>query len=157
MHSAQKRNNLDTWNRKKKTLATNAITRPNMYVPLQRKIYWINFGENIGFELSDDVKNNRMHMGLVISKNKYNRSGTSIVAPITSGPCRNKKRILDCQLLLEKDKYDFLDKDCVVKFDQMRCVSTERIGNKKGFVDYKDWAKVEQKINTLFRMNVVDR
>ena len=61
-------------------------------------------------------------------------------------------KILDYHLLLEKAKYDFLNKDCVIKLDQMRCVSTERIGRKKGFIDDDDWQKIEKKVKKIFRM-----
>lgn len=34
----------------------------------------------------------------------------------------------------------------------MRCVSTERIGRKKGFIDDDDWQKIEKKVKKIFRM-----
>jgi|SRR5699024_7524833 len=152
MNYTQKESNLDIWNEKKKKLAKNAMINPKRFVPGQRSVYWVNFGENIGFELSDQVKDEKMHMGVVLSKGKINGRGTSIVAPITSGPCRRNMKILDYHLLLEKAKYDFLNKDCVIKLDQMRCVSTERIGRKKGFIDDDDWQKIEKKVKKIFRM-----
>ena len=86
MNYTQKESNLDIWNEKKKKLAKNAMINPKRFVPGQRSVYWVNFGENIGFELSDQVKDEKMHMGVVLSKGKINGRGTSIVAPITSDP-----------------------------------------------------------------------
>ena len=157
MNYIQKENNLDIWNEKKKKLAKKAMITPTKFVPGQRSIYWINFGENIGFELSDQVKDEKMHMGVVLSKNRINGRGTAIVAPITSGPCRKDKEILDCHLLLEKARYDFLNKNCVVKLDQMRCVSVERVGTKKGFIDDNDWLEIKKRIKEIFRIDIVDK
>lgn len=143
---------LDKWNVDKKELASMALKEVSITseddlqldFPKQRSIYYAQLGENIGYEI------NQCHPVLIVSKDSYNKTGTVLVAPISSGKIRNNKHILRCQYILYKNKYPFLNKDCVIKCDQIRCISIYRLLDKKGYVNADDWKKISSRIKSTF-------
>lgn len=146
---------LDIWNEKKKKIAIQEIAREQsdkeklanneaISFPIQKNIYWIDFGENIGYEIS------QKHPGLVISANRYNKTGTVIVAPISSGKIRRNLHILQCQYVLYQYKYPALEKDCLIKLDQMRTLSVSRVLNEMCTVSSEDWSRITSRLKTTF-------
>lgn len=158
MDYSQKQNRLDIWNNKKKQLAVEAMSnmniRSNDYVPRQRDVYWVFFGENIGHEITDSITQNsiKRHPGVVVSSDLYNQNGMVVIAPLTSGPVRQGKHLLDCQYLIKSNKYQFLSKDCVLELDQVRSISTARLSSKVGWINSSDWDKIELRIKKVFRL-----
>ncbi|UXC68620.1 type II toxin-antitoxin system PemK/MazF family toxin [Limosilactobacillus vaginalis] len=148
-----KKQALDLWNNHKKELAENCLKKiedhtlcgndDNAY-PTQGKIYFTELGENIGYEI------NRPHPALVISKNQYNKTGTVIIAPLSSGKIRNHKHILGCQYILRARNYNYLAKDSVVKLDQMRCISVNRLINYRGKISDEDMKAIKRRIKKTF-------
>ncbi len=137
---------LDNWNLSKKELASKALKCDLSLteIPRQRSIYYAQLGENIGYEI------NQNHPVLIVSKDIYNKTGTVLVAPISSGKIRNNKHILKCQYTLYKNKYRFLSKDCIIKCDQIRCISVYRLLDKRGYVNADDWKKISSRIKSTF-------
>lgn len=138
---------LENWNKQKKQLAVEEIQRARERIngfPLQKRIYWVSFGENVGFELSSK------HPALVVSANHYNKTGTVIVAPITSGKIRRDRNILQCQYELFESKYGALDKDCLIKLDQLRTVSVSRVLNEICYVSQADWKRIVLRLKKTF-------
>ena len=143
----QKNNDLDAWNIHKKELAESCIKkiennalRGKKY-PSCGQIYLTELGENIGYEI------NAPHQALIISKNIYNKTGTVIVAPISSGKIRNHKHLLKCQYILSSQKYPhYLSKDSVVKLDQRRCISVNRLKEYRGRVNNDDMERIKKRI-----------
>lgn len=144
-----KRQKLDAWNEQKKDISVREIERETHNetisgFPLQKHIYWIEFGENIGYELSEK------HPGLIISANHYNKTGTVIVAPISSGKIRRDRHILQCQYILFKYNYPRLEKDSLIKLDQMRVISVSRVLNEMCYIDSDDWKRISSRIKKTF-------
>lgn len=141
---------LDIWNNKKKQIEKMDTT----IIPRQRDVYWVEFGENIGNELSDNIEEDTIHPGVVMSKNSYNKSETVLIAPLSSLSNRGleNKSLLRCHYKLKAEKYNYLSKDCILKLDQMRCLSTKRLNRKIGFIHSDDWNKIELRIQTLFNL-----
>lgn len=149
----QKKADLDNWNAHKKELAENFIKKTenktlcSKRYPTHGQVYLTELGENIGYEI------NSPHPAVVISKNNYNKTGTVIIAPISSGKIRNHKNILKCQYILYSNKYTYLSKDCVVKLDQIRCISVNRLKEYRGRITDDDMMRIKKRIKFIFDIN----
>ncbi|WP_329504008.1 type II toxin-antitoxin system PemK/MazF family toxin [Pediococcus pentosaceus] len=123
----------------------------------QKGIFWANLGENIGAEI------NKIRPVIILSKTQYNLSDTVVVAPLTTGHI-NRPFLLPYQYKLFQSKYPGLERDSIVKLDQIRTISVSRFKNNKAdscqtpldeitpitIVNTQDWHRMKAKLKNLF-------
>ena len=89
-------------------------------------VYWVEFGEaNIGGE------KNKTRPAVVLSPNRLNKGHTVVVAPISKQFQKKLNGLpkFNNHYLLKKSEYPTLERDSVVKFEDIRSVDVVRIGN----------------------------
>lgn len=124
----------------------------------QKGVFWASIGENIGPEI------NRTRPIVILSKTPFNLGGTIVVAPLTTGPIRNDREIRPYQYKLFQYKYPGLERDSVVKLDQIKTISVSRLLNNKydsidttpldeikpiTIINTTDWNSIKARIKNL--------
>ncbi|MDG4957980.1 type II toxin-antitoxin system PemK/MazF family toxin [Lactococcus lactis] len=149
-----KLNLLNTWMHVKESLALTFFqhSRSISYWPKEKgEIYWCELGENVGSET------NKKRPVLVISSSKKNkRLSHVVIAPISTTVKYKKYGEPDSGLkysyhfLLTKSSYTFLKSDSVVKIEQLRTVSKNRlIGYPIGTIDTNALGIINKKISSF--------
>lgn len=103
-------------------------------------IYDAELGEgNIGGE------KNKTRPVVVISPNRLNRGNTVIVVPLSTKfkLDRNGTPLYSNNYLLSSSTYPFLDKDSMVKFEDIRSVDVVRLRNLRGNVSKSDMERMK--------------
>ena len=137
---------LSNWNKRKENMAIDFFNYSNhiSFWPKHKgEIYWCELGENVGSET-----NKCRPVLIVSSSNKNKRLSHVIVAPISSTVKLKKNHLKDpFHLLLKKSSYPFLANDSVVKLEQLRTVSKNRLkGAAMGCVDSNTIDIINRKI-----------
>lgn len=118
--------------------------------PRKGDIYLIEFGQNIGKELSN------IHMGIVVQSSNSNvASHTVIVIPISSSPklYPTHERILETDIKTGK-----LDKlPSKAKVDQITCIDKARMLYKVGSVTDEFMARLEKRIMKNLDIKIVEK
>lgn len=118
--------------------------------PRKGDIYLIEFGQNIGKELSN------IHMGIVVQSSNSNvASHTVIVIPISSSPklYPTHERILETDIKTGK-----LDKlPSKAKVDQITCIDKARMLYKVGSVRDEFMARLEKRIMKNLDIKIVEK
>ena len=94
---------------------------------------------------------NKTRPVLVISRNLLNRGHTVLVVPLSTKFDRDTRTRLPKypnHYLLRKSDYPFLDKDSVVKFEDLRSIDVVRLRKFRGNVRTKDMDRMKK--NLLF-------
>lgn len=145
---------LNTWKNIKEKLSLNFFqhSRNISFWPKEKgEIFWCELGENIGSET------NKKRPVLVISSSKKNkRLSHVIIAPLSTTVKYKKYGEPDSglkyphQFLLTKSNYPFLKSDSVVKIEQLRTVSKNRlIGYSIGSLDTDSLRIINNKISSF--------
>ena len=145
---------LNTWKHVKEKLAITFFQHsPSIsYWPKEKgDIYWCELGENVGSET------NKKRPVLVISSSKRNkRLSHVVIAPISKTVKYKKHGKPDSGLkyphhfLLTRSSYPFLKNDSVVKIEQLRTVSKNRlIGFPVGKLDTDALGMINKKISSF--------
>lgn len=150
----EKKRLLNAWATEKEKIALDFFQLRNG-MPWWKKekgdIFWCDLGENIGQET------NKQRPVVILSSSKRNkRLSHVIVAPITS-TIRYKKNNDDAsglkypfQFLMKKNVYPFLENDAVVKLEQLRTVSKNRLkGYSIGRISDDDLKIINKKISNF--------
>ena len=89
---------------------------------------------------------NKTRPVLVLSKNDLNNGNTVVVVPLsTKYRMGNHGRpAYKNHYLLKKQRYNFLDRDSVVKFEDIRCVDVVRLRKLRGNVDDADMKRMKK-------------
>lgn len=119
-----------------------------------RQVYWANLGTNIGNEIR------KVRPVLVLSDLKYNHGNTIVVAPLST---TDHKYSLYYNLYKSNYRNTGLERDSVVKVDQIRTISISRIcKNGLGetddlknispmfYVNDKDWLGISARVKRAF-------
>ena len=126
-------------NDKSKKLNYNKINSLHPIRPRKGEIYLIEFGQNVGTELSNT------HMGIIIQDStKNNYSSTVIVVPISSSP-----KIFDTHeiILFEDLKNGHLNKlPSKAKTEQVTCIDKTRLIHRIGELTPEFMNRLERKI-----------
>lgn len=118
--------------------------------PRKGDIYLIEFGQNIGKELSN------IHMGIVVQSSNSNvASHTVIVIPISSSP----KLYSTHERILEKDiKTGKLDKlPSKAKVDQITCIDKARMLYKVGSVTDEFMERLEKRTMKILDIKIAEK
>ncbi|MCT3137837.1 type II toxin-antitoxin system PemK/MazF family toxin [Lactococcus lactis] len=145
---------LNTWMNVKKKLSLTFFqhTKSISFWPKEKgDIFWCELGENVGSET------NKKRPVLVISSSKKNkRLSHVVIAPISTTVKYKKYGESDSGLkyshhfLLTKSNYPFLKSDSVVKIEQLRTVSKNRlIGYSVGSLDTNSLRIINKKISSF--------
>ena len=131
----------------KDLLIRNKIARGTPYIVQVKRggIFDCELGYgNIGGE------KNKTRPVLVLSKNALNKGHTVVVVPLSTKFDLGANRLpkYPNHYLLKKAKYGFLDKDSVVKFEDLRSVDVVRLRQLRGNIDSTDMKRMKR--NLLF-------
>lgn len=150
----EKRSLLNTWANKKEKIALDffRLRRGMSWWGKEKgEIFWCDLGENIGQET------NKKRPVVVLSSSKRNkRLSHIIVAPITSTV--KYKKVDDAtsglkypfHFLMKTSVYPFLDNDSVIKLEQLRTVSKNRLdGYSIGQLADEDLKIINKKISNF--------
>lgn len=127
------------------------IQNTNSYVPIKTvyrgSIYRAELGEgNIGGEKNKD------RPVLVLSPNRLNKGNTVVVAPISSKFPKNPNGLPKHKnhYLLKKRDHPELDKDSVVKFEDIRSIDVVRIGDHVFDVNKIEMEKMKSRLLFMY-------
>ncbi len=127
------------------------IQRANNYVAIKvvyrGSVYWVEFGEgNIGGE------KNKTRPALVLSPNRLNKGHTVVVAPLSKQFQRKPNGLpkFNNHYLLEKTVYPDLERDSVVKFEDIRSIDVVRVGNHIFDVSKDDMKKMKDRLLFMY-------
>lgn len=146
---------LNEWNIKKIEISNNYLEN---YENIDKKrvkrccIYMADLGENIGRELT------KHRPVLVVSTDLFNKKNqpTLLVVPLTEDMVTqrdnpNIPRYFN-HYFLKKDKYNFLDDDSTLQFEQMRVISKARLGRFVGKVEQDDVMMINNKLKKILHL-----
>lgn len=135
----EKCNSLDAWNIDKKHIAASFFENENEILTMKvfkGEIFNCVIGENLGHEQCDT------RPVVIISSNFINcRTSTVLAAPLSTNVVKKtiikngrERKVLrfSTQILLRPTDYSFLSAESVVKIDQMKTVSKDRLLGKLG-------------------------
>lgn len=148
---AEKQKLLKAWALKKETIALDYFTHRNGMSWWEKKkgeIFWCDLGENVGQEI-----NKKRPVVVLSSSKRNNRLSHIVVVPITSTVKYKTAGNLSSGLkypfhfLLKKDLYPFLKNDSVIKLEQLRTVSKNRLeGYPIGQISTEDLKVIDKKV-----------
>lgn len=127
----------------KEVLINNKQTRQTPYIlqVMRGGIFDCELGiGNIGGE------KNKTRPVLVLSKNDLNKGNTVVVVPLSTKYHigHNGRPAYKNHYLLKKQRYNFLDRDSVVKFEDIRCVDVVRLRKLRGNIDEADMRRMKK-------------
>lgn len=149
----EKCNNLDIWNTNKKLMAKSFFENENEILEMtvsKGEVFNCVVGENLGHEQCDT------RPVVVVSSTFINcRTSTVLIAPLSTNVV--KKRIIkngreryvpkfSTQVLLKPKQYNFLSDESVVKLDQLKTVSKDRLLTKLGNLEDNTIKFIDKKI-----------
>lgn len=150
----EKQHLLNTWATKKERIALDFF-RLKRGMPWWEKekgeIFWCELGENIGQET------NKKRPVVVLSSSKRNKRLSHVtVAPITSTIKYKKMGDVTSGMkypfhfLMKRNVYQFLDNDSVIKLEQLRTISKNRLyGHSIGQLSSEDLEIINKKISNF--------
>lgn len=149
----EKWNSLDTWNTEKKNIAASFFKNETQILNMQvfkGEVFNCVIGENLGHEQCDT------RPVVVISSSFINcRTSTILVAPLSTNVVKKtiikngrERKVLrfSTQVLLRPKEHNFLAAESVVKLDQMKTVSKDRLLAKLGDLDINTIQFLDKKI-----------
>lgn len=150
----EKRRLLNSWSTKKERIALDFFRLRNgmsWWEKEKGEIFWCDLGENIGQET------NKKRPVVVLSSSKRNKRLSHVtVAPITSTVKYKKFGDVTFGLkypfhfLMKNKVYQFLDNDSVIKLEQLRTVSKNRLdGYPIGQLSDEDLKIINKKISNF--------
>lgn len=118
----------------------------NRYIK-QGDIFICELGENIGHE------QNKGRPVLILSNTRYNENGLATIAPLTS-TIRADDNVLKIKThyVLRKENYDFLENNSTVLVENIKTVSSVRLGNYIGNIEESDFSAIKTRLKTLFNI-----
>lgn len=150
----EKWNNLDTWNTEKKQIAASFFKNETKILAMEvskGEVFNCVIGENLGHEQCDT------RPVVVISSSFINcRTSTVLVAPLSTNVVKKtiikngrERKVLkfSTQVLLRPNEYNFLSAESVVKLDQIKTVSKDRLLAKLGDLDNNTIKFLDKKIS----------
>ncbi|WP_423214208.1 type II toxin-antitoxin system PemK/MazF family toxin [Streptococcus equinus] len=149
-----KQRSLNTWVTKKERIALDFFrlrSRMPWWEKEKGEIFWCELGENIGQEI------NKKRPVVVLSSSKRNRRLSHVtIAPITSTIKYKKSGDVTSGMkypfhfLMKSNVYQFLDNDSVIKLEQLRTISKNRLdGCPIGQLSDEDLKIINKKISNF--------
>lgn len=149
----EKWSSLDTWNTEKKYIAVSFFENETKILAMKvskGEVFNCVIGENLGHEQCDT------RPVVVISSSFINcRTSTVLVAPLSTNVVKKtiikngrEREVLkfSTQVLLRPNEYNFLSDESVVKLDQIKTVSKDRLLAKLGNLDTSTIKFLDKKI-----------
>lgn len=84
-------------------------------------VYWFNFGAPVSGQTSFAG----VHPGLIIADRTVILPGTTQILPLSGS--EHRRQGYQCHVLITKTECSYLDKDSIVKVDQIYCVLTNEL------------------------------
>lgn len=150
----EKQHLLNLWVEKKERLALDFFRLKNgmsWWSKEKGEIFWCDLGENIG-----DEANKKRPVVILSSSKRNKRLSHIVVAPLTStikykktdDPSSGLKYTF--HFLIQKNKYPFIENDSVIKLEQIRTVSKNRLdGYPIGKLSVKDIEIINKKLSNF--------